>query len=291
MESQKEHQGSSQQKRLYIVISLVLLFSFGMGIDGGVNDETVKEMREAVRLLGARMADGKTTSKVKKAQSPNSPTPPSDPPRDDAVIPIGYRPRWRWELGEILQREGKRHGAEIGVQQGEFSAMVLTNWKCASTYMVVDVWETQENYRDIANVDQAGQDHLYETMLTRLDPWKEKLVVMRNWSHDASQRVPDNSLDFVYVDARHDFEAVLEDLRDWWPKLRVGGILSGHDFTSASTVQGFGVQRDGSWDRRAVRGAVGLFSQEVARPYVVIPETKKGSRRKAPFASWMMRKS
>jgi predicted O-methyltransferase YrrM len=41
------------------------------------------------------------------------------------------------------------------------------------------------------------------------------------------------SFDFVYIDARHDYASALEDIRDWWPKVRRGGILAGHDYVDA----------------------------------------------------------
>eukprot|EP01061_Rhynchopus_euleeides_P037208 TRINITY_DN6310_c2_g1_i1.p1 TRINITY_DN6310_c2_g1~~TRINITY_DN6310_c2_g1_i1.p1 ORF type:complete len:277 (+),score=85.22 TRINITY_DN6310_c2_g1_i1:163-993(+) len=202
-------------------------------------------------------------------------------------IPIAHRPRWRYQLAEILEMEGKTEGAEIGVQRARFSKDMLRMWPGCTKYILVDVWEQQANYADAANV--KDQDSLYKEMLVNVQPYIEKIVVMRNWSHDAAKRLNDSSLDFVYIDARHDFEAVLEDLRDWWPKLRVGGIFAGHDFTSAKSVPGFSLQRDGTRNVGAVRGAVIHFAKEMGIPYHVLPE-RKGNK-KAPFASWMMRKN
>eukprot|EP01062_Namystynia_karyoxenos_P047883 TRINITY_DN3628_c0_g2_i1.p1 TRINITY_DN3628_c0_g2~~TRINITY_DN3628_c0_g2_i1.p1 ORF type:complete len:304 (+),score=93.49 TRINITY_DN3628_c0_g2_i1:106-1017(+) len=203
--------------------------------------------------------------------------------------PLWRTPRWRWELGGILNSEGKRHGAEIGVQQAKFSAQILRHWHACTKYILIDVWEPQENYVDDANKDKKVQDWLFDQAMQRVSPWKDRVAVLRNWSHHASAAVPDGSLDFVYIDARHDYESVLEDLRDWWPKCRRGCLFAGHDFTSAKTVKGFRTQRDGSINMRAVRGAVEQFSAEVGRPYLVIPDTKNPGR-KAPFASWVMRK-
>jgi cephalosporin hydroxylase len=42
--------------------------------------------------------------------------------------------------------------------------------------------------------------------------------------------VPDRSLDFVYIDGNHGYEAVLDDLAAWSPKVRTGGFISGHDY-------------------------------------------------------------
>ena len=36
--------------------------------------------------------------------------------------------------------------------------------------------------------------------------------------------------DIVFIDALHDYDSVYEDIRLWWPRVRVGGMLCGHDF-------------------------------------------------------------
>jgi len=46
----------------------------------------------------------------------------------------------------------------------------------------------------------------------------------------AASLFPDEYFDFVFVDAAHDRESVLADLRAWWPKIKVGGRLAGHDY-------------------------------------------------------------
>jgi hypothetical protein len=60
-----------------------------------------------------------------------------------------------------------------------------------------------------------------------------RTTIDRAFSVDAARRVADASLSFLHIDARHDYEGVLEDLRAWWPKLCPGGMLAGHDWTSA----------------------------------------------------------
>jgi FkbM family methyltransferase len=56
-------------------------------------------------------------------------------------------------------------------------------------------------------------------------------------------RVPHHSLDFVYLDARHDYASVLEDLEAWFDKVRPGGVLSGHDYIDGDFAAGvFGVK-------------------------------------------------
>eukprot|EP00392_Amoebophrya_sp_AT5.2_P007383 g7397.t1 len=79
---------------------------------------------------------------------------------------------------------------------------------------------------------------------------------------------PDGYFDFIYVDARHDYKGVFEDLELWWPKLKVKrpSVIAGHDFLSAyehrlhtgHSQDFYEVNFDGSYDvtARAVKGAV-----------------------------------
>jgi hypothetical protein len=38
------------------------------------------------------------------------------------------------------------------------------------------------------------------------------------------------SVDFVFIDAGHDYQSVLSDLAAWWPRVKPGGVLAGHDY-------------------------------------------------------------
>jgi hypothetical protein len=46
----------------------------------------------------------------------------------------------------------------------------------------------------------------------------------------ASRMFEDGSLDFVFIDASHNYFEVKKDLHCWWPKIKVGGLLMGHDY-------------------------------------------------------------
>lgn len=50
---------------------------------------------------------------------------------------------------------------------------------------------------------------------------------MRNLTSEAVKRIDNGAIDFIYVDARHDYCGVKEDIELYWPKLREGGIMAG----------------------------------------------------------------
>lgn len=151
----------------------------------------------------------------------------------------------RQELPWVLDARGLGGtGAEIGVQEGLFSHHLLTYWG-GRKLLSIDSWEhaSSGDYVDIANVGQLEQDARHRATCERLAIFGDRSEVWRLRSTDAAAEVPDGSLDFVYIDARHDYDAVLEDLETWVPKVRPGGIVAGHDYLDGDLPEGrFGVK-------------------------------------------------
>jgi hypothetical protein len=57
------------------------------------------------------------------------------------------------------------------------------------------------------------------------------IFLHEGYSRQIAKEVPDESLDFVYIDADHSYEHVREDILAWHPKVHVAGWLGGHDYT------------------------------------------------------------
>ena len=108
---------------------------------------------------------------------------------------------------------------------------------------------------------------------------------------ECATRFPNSYFDFVYIDARHDYKGVLQDLTDWWPKLKPGGIFAGHDYMTQKEVtketpnQVWTKNYDGTIDTTGgvVKGAVDGFARRVGRQLVV-------SYRERAWNTWAMRK-
>jgi predicted O-methyltransferase YrrM len=55
-------------------------------------------------------------------------------------------------------------------------------------------------------------------------------LCLRSLSWEGAKNYSDESLDFVFIDAAHDHESVIKDLVSWYPKVKKGGIIAGHDY-------------------------------------------------------------
>jgi len=121
-------------------------------------------------------------------------------------------------------------GVEVGVKLGEFSEQILAGWH-GRTLISVDVWSTVLE-RDPANPveDQPTLDRIYAKARLRLGPFGDRSQVWRLESTEAAERIDPGSLDFVYIDAQHEREAVEADLAAWRDRVRPGGLLAGHDY-------------------------------------------------------------
>jgi FkbM family methyltransferase len=179
----------------------------------------------------------------------------------------------RNELPLVLNARGLYGcGVEIGVQRALYSAHLLASWK-GSHLISVDPWSEapSKDYIDIANVAQADHDRIYDEACRRLAPFGARSTIWRQTSTEAAGRVPHHSLDFVYIDARHDYASVIEDLEAWFDKVRPGGILAGHDYIDGMLPAGeFGV-----------KSAVDEFFSK--RGIAVYATSNDG-----PFISWMV---
>jgi FkbM family methyltransferase len=145
----------------------------------------------------------------------------------------------RAEFGRLLAERGVLgNAAEIGVATGNYSRDIL-NWGVRHILMV-DPW------RELAAgpcgiSDERHEANYQETLakIAKCDDWKNRTTILRMTSVEAASKTPDESLDFCYIDANHRYEGISVDLPAWWPKLRSGGILAGHDYLAP----GLGVHR------------------------------------------------
>lgn len=121
--------------------------------------------------------------------------------------------------------------AEVGVYRGEFAREIYNYCDLKKLYLI-DCWQGQtgEYERDPTNGTlRARGDQIFMEVFNAFGN-KPNVEIIKAFSTEACQRFEKNFFDVVYIDADHTFEAVLRDLKDWWPLVKPGGFLAGHDY-------------------------------------------------------------
>lgn len=154
----------------------------------------------------------------------------------------------RNHLPELLNSMGCiGTGVEVGVFKGQYSYELLSRWP--GTLIGVDSYNNGTDFHLLLNAIHRNRDAITEG--------RYRIIVHR--SPHAAYLVPDE-LDFVFLDGDHSHEGIASDIAAWWPKIKRGGLLGGHDFEEASSpvadaVLGFAIlhelkvypKRWGSW--------------------------------------------
>jgi len=145
-----------------------------------------------------------------------------DPATAGAVLMPGFT---RADLSSLFADRGYTSGAEIGVARGRFSEHLCKTIPCLHL-LCVDPWRAYRG--NPRSQPQSKQDACYAEATARLAPFD--VTIVRDMSLYAVKDIPDNALDFVFIDGNHTLDYVIADLRAWSPKVRSGGIVSGDDY-------------------------------------------------------------
>lgn len=111
-------------------------------------------------------------------------------------------------------------GVEVGCDVGAH-AEALLRYCDVEHLTLIDLWE-KEFYRGycVGRLQSQG--------------WKNNVEFIKSTSHAASSRFDLFHFDFIYIDITHDYAIVCESLQDWWPKLKLGGILGYRNYSASN---------------------------------------------------------
>lgn len=136
----------------------------------------------------------------------------------------------RKDIGSYLNSVGLLgEGVEIGVEYGGNAHQILSSWKGSKLHLVDPYikWPDEE-YCDMAN--HANWDLAWQAANNTLSQFSGRTNWLRMTSDEAVSHFADESLDFIYIDGNHHNPQFQRDLDNWFPKVRKGGLFSGHDF-------------------------------------------------------------
>ena len=137
--------------------------------------------------------------------------------------PIVIKDSSRNDLPQFFVDRGYKTGVEVGVYKGEYSELLC---KAGLKVYGVDPWIVYKNYRK--HPKEPPYEDLYEMTKERLA--KYDFTMIRKTSMEALADIPDESLDFCYIDGNHSLPYITQDIYEWQRKVKVGGVISGHDY-------------------------------------------------------------
>jgi hypothetical protein len=95
----------------------------------------------------------------------------------------------------------------------------------------VDTWNGSLNEQCHVDDPYVRTDSLYTLFCANISRVSSVVNPIRLPSLDAAKKYADGSLDIVFIDACHAYECVREDIAAWYPKVKIGGTIAGHDYT------------------------------------------------------------
>jgi len=139
---------------------------------------------------------------------------------------------------------------EVGVYQGLMGEHILKT-RPDVTWWGVDPWRAQEDQPGSyvaskdphARLTQSQQDMNCQRARDRVARFGVRASIYRLPSVDVAPLLPDASLDMVFLDGDHSYDGVIADLVAWWPKIKLGGWLGGHDWSNPNPAFRLGVDQ------------------------------------------------
>jgi len=152
---------------------------------------------------------------------------------------------------------------ELGSYYGKstaFLAVEIINSGKKITLNSIDSWsfEADPTYLNYKNESGDNGEDVYQKYLKNMKPLKKVVKTIRSVSWDAAALFENASVDFLFIDADHSFDAVVKDLVTWIPKVKRGGVIAGHDYFTPSVQSAvhaaFGIDSifvaEGCWIRQ-----------------------------------------
>lgn len=149
-----------------------------------------------------------------------------------------YPQEWISNKGLVpyIKRHGENlTGIEIGTCRAESTAYFLD--KCVNVDLITTI-DPYKGYQDWnGEITQETVDRFMDVAKKNLKKYGKRVKMLREESVNAASKFKDESVDFIFVDGDHSYDATLADCEAYYPKLKKGGIFCGHDYQSLEDVK------------------------------------------------------
>ena len=130
---------------------------------------------------------------------------------------------------------------ELGCFKGKSTSFIVTeiiNSGKKVHFYTFDSFEGATNSTDVNEVNAYKTiSDIEKDFIENTKHLEEYFLYDKTLSHEAAKDFEDGSVDCLFIDAGHSYEAVKKDIQCWLPKIKKGGIISGHDYTAWQGVK------------------------------------------------------
>jgi len=121
--------------------------------------------------------------------------------------------------------------AELGVYKGDFAAKLLKECDSIEKYYMVDPWRHLDDWNKPANKEDNKFEKFLSETKSKTDFASSKRIILRGKTTEVIDKIPDEELDFAYIDGDHTLKGISIDLIRLFPKIKDGGWIGGDDFS------------------------------------------------------------
>ena len=141
-------------------------------------------------------------------------------------------PRYSTIFAKQYFNKNKIKVIEIGTYKGDNAVSLIKELNIEELYLIDPyITETSEssgvNSKNISNAEKEAHNKIKNNK-------NLNVIWIKKSSSDCLKEIPDN-IDYIYVDGNHTYEQVKADLENYYKKLKIGGIIAGHDFDNGGT--------------------------------------------------------
>jgi hypothetical protein len=140
-------------------------------------------------------------------------------------------------FSNVINENNYKNIAEVGIGYGTHAKQILKNTNINKLYLIDPMcyYPNDGFATDIitkeAEIPGNNFNEMYDLINNELSEWKDKYIWFRKPSLEIKDNeIEDESLDCIFVDGDHSYNAVINDLKFWWKKLKKGGQLLGDDY-------------------------------------------------------------
>jgi Methyltransferase domain len=165
----------------------------------------------------------------------------------------------------LLHSSPMECAAEIGVWKGDFAKVILSNFSNLTKYYMIDPWAHLPDWNKPFNVDDRTFEDVYAEALLKTDFASSRRIVLRGRTNAVIDEIPDQSLDFAYIDGDHTLRGITIDLTQVLPKIKDGGLIGGDDFVNKPWQHGR------AHEPTLVYPFAVYFAEAMRLPFVALP--------------------